>query len=491
MNLVPVSPSKISNYGTFNLPILQPAVNEATANLQGPLPMAQWSAISVASAASHGLADVKNPRGFVESTSIFSIVVARSGEGKTAVDSVFKRGVTRFEAARREHRNKAMKDYEEALLMFDVKKQSFAHGLRRAINDGGDVAAAEQALAAHMKTKPAKPRLFCPFMEYTTPEGWYAFLVDNVPVCTITSDEAAAIIGGRTFSRLEPYNQAWGGGPISVNTKKDGNLSLPWVRFSMGLMVQPDPLNRMLETSAKKGKENGFFARSIVCDSGTTQGTRFCRDGTVSWTYSDAFADRVEQLLEMAESAHRQEGYEPEVLVFSPEAESHFLNVHNRIEGEICVGGRYECAGDHATKLSSNIARVAAVLHFFEGFEGDISLDTLKAAQVLCEDASLDYLRLFVPPPRDLQDAMILNNWLDDYRKRGYTSIPKNYARKHCPNALRSEGRFYIAADVLINKGVIKAYVDNQSISQLVISPQDHSQFLYAGMKSFGAPMSI
>lgn len=491
MNLLPASPDKTGNYVTFKLNILQNAVNEAAANLQGPLAMAQWSAISVASAVSHALVDVKNPRGFVEPTSIFSIVVARSGEGKTAVDSVFKRGVARFEAARIEQRNAAIRDYEEALLMFDVKKQSFAQGLRRAINDGGDVTAAEQALAAHMKTRPAKPKQFRPFMEYTTPEAWYAFLVQNVPVCTITSNEAAGIIGGRTFSSLEPYNQAWGGGPISVNTKKDGNLSLPWVRLSIGLMVQPDPLIRMLETSAKKGKENGFFARAIVCDPGTTQGTRFCQDGTVSWPYSDAFANRVEQLLEMAESAQRQEGYEPEVLSFSPEAESHFLNVHNRIEGDICAGGRYECAGDHATKLSSNIARVAAVLHFFEGFEGDISLDTLKAAQVLCEDASLDYLRLFVPPPRELKDAMILNNWFDDHRRRGITSIAKNYARKHCPNALRSEGRFYIAVDVLLSKGLIRVFVDNGNISQIVISPQEQPQFFYAGMPPFGVTKSI
>lgn len=491
MKLKPALPPKTINYGSLNLPTLQKAVNQIVDNNQFPPPLAQWVAISVANASMHALINVRNPRGFLEPSSIYVLIAASSGEGKSPIERILKKDFSQFEATERARHSEKMQAYKEQLQLFDVARQAIATDLRRAINDGGDLEAAEAALMAHMRRKPVRPKAFRPSMEYVTPEALIKLMAEDIPVFSLSSSESAALMRGRTFGALEIFNQAWSGGPLSVDTKKDGNLNVPWCRLSMGLMTQPEPLARFLSGKGQHGMENGFFARLLVCDPGSTQGSRFVQNGTASWEHCDAFAKRTEQLLTETAIKIREEGYEPEVLDFSSEAAAHFFEVHNGIEAEICTGGRYERASDHATKLSSNIARVAATLHRFEGFEGSISLETLKAAQILCEDASADYLKLFVPPPREVQDALALDKWFDDYRNRGISALPLNYARQHCPNALRKEGRFYVALDVLLAEGIVKKYIDEKNIQMISLYPETYHRFPYSGIGQFGGRVGI
>lgn len=486
MKLKPVLPNKIANYGTLNLPVLQQAVNQIVHNLKCPPALAQWVAVFVANASSHALVDVRNPRGFTEPTSVYIFIVANSGEGKSPVEGVLKRGVTRFEAAERARHVESLRLYNEEAELFEVTRQALATEIRRAIKDRGDVMEAEAALLAHMRTRPIRPKSFRPCLEYVTPEAWIKLMSDNVPVSSLSSSEAAAIMNGRTFNILEFYNQAWSGGPLSVDTKKDGNLSVNWCRLAMGLMIQPEPLIRLLSGKGQAGKDNGFFARTLVCAPSSTQGSRFVQDGTASWDHCDVFTDRSEQLLNLTAVRVREEEYEPEVLEFSPEASAHFFEIHNGIEAQISVGGRYERSSDHATKLSSNIARVAATLHYFENFEGKISLETLRAAQILCEDASVDYLKHFVPLPREILDAIALNNLFDGYRRDRQQTVPMNFARRRCPNAQRTEGRFDLALEILLQEGIVKKTTDMGGTTHLILSPAEYHPFPYAGIAQFG-----
>lgn len=88
---VPTLTAKIPAYSTFNLPILQSAVNEVTRNLQCPHGLALYTELSVACLAAQPLVNVRNPRGFVEPVSLLSLTVALSGEGKTAAEGAMKR----------------------------------------------------------------------------------------------------------------------------------------------------------------------------------------------------------------------------------------------------------------------------------------------------------------------------------------------------------------------------------------------------------------
>lgn len=465
----PCRPQEV--YGAFHLQIMQPAVNEAIRNLKSPYRLVQFGALSVACLACQPLINVRLPRGHVVPTSLFTLLVANSGEGKTAAESVFKRGVCRFEEEQRVTHVKAMREYNEKLGLWDVVRQALSTGVRRAISDGGDIGAAEEALLMHMRAKPIRPKLVRVCYEDVTPEAWLVGLAENFPAAALFSSEASSILNGRAFADLEKLNQAWSGGALSSDRKTQRSVYLDWCRLMLALMIQPEPLTRYLEGKGQKAKALGFWARALVCEPGSTQGSRMVHDGTQSWEHCDRFADRVYALLTKAADQVSKEGYQPEVLEFSSEASAHWFALHNRIEGQIRQGDLYEGAGDHASKLADNIARVAAVLHCFEGFEGSISLETLSIAETLCEDASMDYLRIFVPPPREFQDAKDLNEWFDRYRDQGAVSMSRNFARKNCPNALRSEGRFYIALEVLKQNRIVTETLDARGALQINFDP--------------------
>ena len=469
-------------YSSFNLPIMQPAVNETTRNIQCSYRLSQFAALMVACLATQGLVDVQNPRGYVEPISLFSLAVAPSGEGKTATESIFKRGVVQFELAERDKYAEAIKTYETEMALFHTVNQSLKNNLRRTLNDGGDADMAQEALRAHACAKPIRPKLVRLCYEDTTPEAWVGEIEKGFPVSTMFSSEAAAVINGRSFGNLEKFNQVWSGGALSIDRKTQGSIHIRWCRLSLALMVQPEPFGRYLVDKGQNAKGLGFWARALICDAGSTQGTRFIHDGTISWEKCDIFTSRVIALLAKNAEIAGKEGYTPEVLEFSPEASAEWFSIYNWIERQIRSGGRYEGAGDHASKLSSNIARVAAVLHYFEGFEGKISHETLMIAWTICEDASLNYLKWFVPPPREIQDAIELNKWFDRWRNQGMHTIPKNYARKYCPNALRSEGRFYMALDALKQQGLVRERTDERYVTYIDLT------FINYGATAYGGP---
>lgn len=458
-------------YAAFNLPIIQPAVNETCRNLMSPYRLVQFGALSVACLACQPLANVRLPRGHVVPTSINTLIIGKSGEGKTAAENAFKRGICKFEDAQRSKYAAALKVYREQQVLFEVTRQALAMGVRRAITDGGDVEAAENALLTHMRSKPTPPKLVRVCYDDVTPEALLAGMADNFPSVVLFSSEASGILNGRAFTVLEIFNQIWSCGKYASDRKSQRSIYLAWCRLALALMVQPEPLQRYLEAKGEKAKGLGFWARALVCDAGSTQGTRFIHDGTLSWVNCDVFAERVFALLTKAAEVVGQEGYEPEVIEFSPEAKALWFEQHNHLERQISQGGFFERAGDHASKLMENIARVAAVLHYFEGFEGPISPETFRISQVLCEDASNDYMRIFVTPPREFTDAHILNEWFNRYRGHNASILAKNFARKNCPNALRSEGRFYLALEVLKQNNAVVEYFDLKHTAYLNLSP--------------------
>lgn len=103
------------------------------------------------------------------------------------------------------------------------------------------------------------------------------------------------------------------------------------------------------------------------------------------------------------------------------------------------------------------MARVAAVLHYFEGFKGDISTETLDIAIGFCEESSRDYLEIFESESQDEVNADILIDWLySDRGFRKYGDIKKNHIRQYGPNLLRSKEALDSALSILEGRGKIE-----------------------------------
>jgi hypothetical protein len=102
------------------------------------------------------------------------------------------------------------------------------------------------------------------------------------------------------------------------------------------------------------------------------------------------------------------------------------------------------------------MARLAALFHYFQGYEGDIGIDSVERASAICEWYLVEFKRLFgVHPeiPIEIQDANTLENWLVHFCNRypGTSALAKNVIAQLGPNPLRKsktrrEAALYILA---------------------------------------------
>lgn len=159
-------------------------------------------------------------------------------------------------------------------------------------------------------------------------------------------------------------------------------------------------------------------------------------------------------------------------LYFSVQAQAEWELIFNQIEAAIQPGGEFCNARDYASKVAENIARVAGVMHAFEGYEGDeISVETLRSAAQIVRWYAAEFIRLFSPPnPGEIirMGALELDAWLINYvRETGSLLIRKNDLLQLGPNKLRKKelldmalhrlaetGRLWSRTDVLGSPGV-------------------------------------
>lgn len=444
-------------------PLLQSAVNEVTNNLMTPPGMALLVALAAASLTTQGLVDVKLPTGKEIAIALMLLIVADSGERKTAVEAIFFKAIrqmeelcrARFEADSVRYR----RDYEIWKVTGDVKKKK----LKRKIEKGECSEKEAEELNLHLESEPAPPTLFKMLFEDSTLPALYQGLKD-VPSACLSSSEGGGVLSGPLFSEQTKLNAFWSGSPVPVDRISSGSFVLAGVRLTVLVMAQPSLLKDFIAEKGDKARGSGLLARMLVCKTGTTQGMRFIENTTVSWEHSDRFNVRVMELMEKNFEALKTGGFQKPVLKFSPDAEVEWLNFYNMVERNMQFNSCYANARDHASKIPENVARVAAVLHHFEGLEGDISLEILRAAIHVVGSLSSDFLDMFVEPP-EFREAEVLNDWLSQkYRSINNRYVAKTMVRRFCPNAMRNTALLDHILGILVRDGKVALLRKNKTV---------------------------
>lgn len=165
---------------------------------------------------------------------------------------------------------------------------------------------------------------------------------------------------------------------------------------------------------------------------------------------------------------HINNGVERSVVRLSPEAQSYWVRLYNEIESNLKVGGRFEHARDHGSKLAENIVRKAALLTYIELGEGeDIPLRILKDAERIAFYFSDVYLRCFAVQPEYLKDLQALSEYFQTLREDGERYIRKNKIRQSGPNRLRAKSNMDAAVSMAVNNNEIS--VLNTDTGMLVV----------------------
>ena len=439
-------------------PLLWDAIDEVENNIQAPRPLILSGALTAMSLACQGLIDVRKPNGQVVPVSLMIMSIANSGERKSTVENIFLAPIRDFQKVESSNYQRCYSEWLARFEAWKVRKQVILKMIGQKASKGRDSVADELSLIDHERSKPDKPRQFKMLYEDATSEALFLGLHQNVSTAGLISSEGVGVINGGAMNDLAKQNSLWSGDAITVDRASAESYELWGVRLTVSMMLQDSAFNDYMARRGEKSRGAGLWARFLVCRPQTTQGTRVISNGTMSWEHCEKFTARLSNILNRNLALLEGSGHSRKVICFSPEAKARWLEVFNKIERGILPGGRFESIGDHASKLADNIARVAAIFHYFEEGEGSISFDTLDAAVDLCCWYSDQFSAVFVPPAEAETDALELDDWLRSYRDRGYREIRKNKVLQCGPSKLREKKRLERALDILQDRGYIEPF---------------------------------
>jgi len=451
-------------------PLLGEAVRQAHQNYQAPYRLCLMGGLAALSSAVQSLADVVMPYGTKVPTSLYQLVVAPSGERKSTVERRFMKEIKSLDDNLEEELSISLADYKVKMLEWKSQKKQLEKQLVKSGGDDQVLMETREELRELLASEPTKPQPAKLVYEDISPMAMLIAL-NETGVGTLVSSEGAIIVDGKSFDAVPYLNSLWSDDKVSLARVGKPSLNISNARLDVSIMLQPEIFSPYTGKKGEKIRGSGHWARYLVFYPESTQGTRLSTRQANSWEHLEAFDRRIRGILSRARMARVVGDFEREEIRFSEEAAAEWYKLADNIEEGILSGGRFENASDHASKLGENIARVSALLHYFETGRGEISRETLKVAESICMECSDDFLELFVPPPEEIIDALELNKLIERIQDDGLRFIRKTYLNKRCPNAQRTGGRFFRALDVLLREGVISDYVDGNNAQCLDLCP--------------------
>lgn len=447
--------------------IIGGAIREVVGIVKCPVALAVNSALSVLAVAGQGVANIKPHADLANPSplSLYSIIIGMSGERKTSADNFFSEVLNKWCAAKVEEIEPELKKYRADMTRWEAEKR----GLERRIEEASKKGDSEAVEVAHKRLilleREEPEKVYSPdmLMEDTTPEAVAFDLVNKWPAGGVLSSEAGVVFGGHGMKsdniakNLATLNKLWEGGQIKITRRTSESFTVSGARLSVGLAVQPEIIRKYHEQNGAAARGSGFFARFLLSWPESTIGTRFiseeeARGGVHSKNQLNLFYARLHEILEQHyQNAKAGKLGNLPTLSLSPDALKTWVAYFNSVEEASARGGDMEEAKDIASKSADNAARLAGLLHLFNGGHvmDAISGETMTAACKLASWYLYEARRFFgeiALPVEDL-DAVKLDSWLiAECKATGSNAFSRNHAMRY---TLRKADKFNKAMDAL------------------------------------------
>jgi putative DNA primase/helicase len=466
------------------------AVVEYQAYGQQPLPMVASSALGAMSLAVQGLVDVQREAALNGPVSLAIVVIADSGERKTACDRTFARAAedwAREEAKRlapeirKAREAREGHEAEKAGILTAIRELSARHGKQQP----GDPKSGEvdldklkdrlKGLAAKL---PPLPPIPAPMMENGTVEGVAGVLRNSWPSVAWSSNEGGTVTGGHGFKddalmrTLAFLNQRWDGTVFDRARAAEDYSRTYGRRLTVSLMLQPAAFDAFRQAGNGMARGLGLLARCLVSWPPSTMGTRF-RDPNEperSMPALDRFRARAEALhrlplpmpfdMTTLEVKPDEKGnppadqleLSPAKLKLDPDARRLWLEHLNETEREL------------AAKSAEHACRLAAIFHVWQhGRSGSIDADDMVRGIRMARWFLLEARRILDGRSENAvaADAELLARWVktwtDEKEKQGEQEKREKWptlkeAAQHAPYRLRDKARREPALALLIER---------------------------------------
>lgn len=440
--------------------IIRNAMVEIAQVTQAPEALIGSAILAAVSLACQNSINVQRLEGLVGPCSLLFLTFAESGERKSAVDNLATKAFREFDEEQVERAKKDATQYKARRATWDIELNVVSSSIAKAIKKGQDPSDLTKRLDDIYCRMPAQPASRKMLYDDASPAGFKFDLRHRFSSVGFFSAEAKAVFKSGMMHELSLQNKFWGGETIHVTRRASESYDIIDARVTTSLMLQPKISEKQLHKQDSEARIGGYFARSLVAQPISTQGSRIIIVPISPSARLARFNSRISEILQQDLVAIEAGTHERKTLKFSFEAQQRWQSVYNCVELSLGAGGYLSDINDFGSKFAENVARMAALFHRFERYEGDeISLETLDRAGTICEWYLGEFKRLFSPPPpfpQEQLDAASLEQWLRSYRQ-GYDTLvlKKNCALQSGPNPVRNRNRLNAALDVLVLRGVL------------------------------------
>ncbi|WP_170152323.1 YfjI family protein [Paracoccus aestuarii] len=331
-----------------------------------PIAIPAQSALSVASLAVQGFADVETLGGD-RPLSLYALTIARSGERKSTCDGLLMQGLRDFEREEAGRHREDVKAWMTRHALWKVQHDGVIASVKGKAGKNAKTQSEAQADLAALGDEPIAP----PSPERTVTEPTYEGLTrkfaEGMPSLGIFSDEGGQFLGGFAMSSdnrqktLAALNDLWQGNPIRRTRQGEGSFTLYGRRLAVHLMVQPGVARDFM--ADPKTDDTGFLPRFLICEPPSTIGTRLhglTRDGTGPLA---AFAARLGTILQSPLPMNPESrALEPRRLLLAPDARALLTEYADAVELSQRPGAAMSSVTGYASKAAEQACRIAGVL---------------------------------------------------------------------------------------------------------------------------------
>ena len=456
---------KVAPYPLHALPkTIRDAVQSYQSYGQQPLAMVAMSALSNMCVACQGLANIARDGQLVSPISLSFIVAAESGERKTSADRKFSHAAREWQKKRQDEMKDKVKAAAASIKAYEAERSGVLANITRFTKayNFEKVTQLKQQLETMELNAPSMPIVPRLFYEDTTQEALLEALSQGWPSASLSSDEAAIVLGGHGFREEKAMqffgclNRLWDGNGYSRSRSTTSSFDLYGKRLSCYLMMQETVLKQLLKVNDGQSRGTGFLARMLFASPKSTMGSRLYKTPPAYDHAVELFNARLSQLLNLPLPLKEDTmELEPVVLTLSDEAHSLWVAYYNEIEQQLGNLGNYEIVKDFASKSGENVARLAGNFHVFcHGPQGSIDAETMKNAIEIVRWHLNETRRIFeeLDRPDDVVLAETLWNWIV---AKGLSSIDLQYVSQYGPSSLRKKDKRDMALRKLTEHGYL------------------------------------
>lgn len=472
--LIPATNTTTLAYPVDLLPdIIRGAVEEYAAYGQQPTSIIACSALANVSLVCQGLANVARDTSLISHLSLYFVVVAESGERKTAADKIFTAGVKSWEQLAKDNLSGDIKIQKAALDAWQARREGILAALKRPKLSDLNIEELKHKLREVDLQEP--PKVFLPslYHEETNAETLAYNLALGWQSSSLWSDEAGIVVGGHGMNQenitkfTTLLNRLWDGNSYRVDRKTSESFTIEWRRLTCSLMMQPSIFEQLLNRCSSVSRGSGFLARCLITNPPSTMGSRFYKELPAQTSQLNNFYARINQLLEQPLPLDDRRRLTPKLLHLNKEAKALWIGFHDKVEAELRTVGEFHEIKDFAAKAAENASRLAGNFHIFCQQAGEmVDTATMQRAIGIMAWHLSESKRLIeaAAVSQEYKDAQLLLDWLKEKQRKEWKI---NEILKFAPISLRTREKRDQAVEMLQQHHYLT--VEKRGSAQLLI----------------------